>query len=261
MTKIDQVSPHFARIFDYWLSGKDNYGIDQEVGDAVSAVLPEAVDAALHNRAFLCRAVHYLAAEAGIRQFLDIGCGMPGEDNTHEVAQRIIPQARVVYVDNDPLVLAHARALLTSSPEGSCDHVDADARDAARILTEASRTLDLGQPIAVMMLGVLNHLDDLDEAWAAVQQLLALLAPGSHLVITHPTAELHGDRVHQAMRLAMDLGCGPIVARSLDEIASFFVGLEVLEPGVVPCSRWRPDPWVDAPAVLQYCGVARKAAP
>ncbi|WP_433227566.1 SAM-dependent methyltransferase [Actinomadura formosensis] len=261
--QIDTTVPQSARIWAYWLGGKDNYAIDRQAGDRVAEILPGIVDAARHDRAFLGRAVRYLAGEAGIRQFLDVGTGLPTVDNTHEVAQRIAPDARIVYVDNDPLVLSHARALLTSTPEGACDYIAADARDTGLVLSQAARTLDFDRPVALMLLGILNHLVDDGEAHAAVEQLAAPLAPGSHVVIAHPTAELHGETLHEAMRLVMDMGGTPVVARTPAQIAAFFTGLELLDPGVVSCSLWRPDPspWPDPRPVLQYCGVARKTAP
>ncbi|MFI0409061.1 SAM-dependent methyltransferase [Actinomadura sp. 3N508] len=250
--------PHFARIWNYWLDGKDHYDVDREAGEQVAEVLPEIVPAARHDRAFLSRAIWYLADDVGVRQFLDIGIGLPTHDNTHEIAQRIAPNARIVYVDKDPLVLAHARALLKSTPEGLCDYVDSDARDVDTILREAARTLDFGEPVGLMLLDILNHLEEDTEAHATVTRLVAALAPGSHVAIAHPTAELHGERLHRAMQLVVNMGGTSVRTRTPQQITDFFDGLQLLEPGVVSCSQWRPEPWPPEPAVLQFCGVARK---
>ncbi|GGV33747.1 hypothetical protein GCM10010182_66900 [Actinomadura cremea] len=254
--------PHVARLWNYWLGGKDNFQADWLAGDLVAQLVPDIVDAARHSRAFLNRAVHHLAGPAGIRQFLDIGVGLPAVDNTHEVAQRIAPDARIVYVDNDPLVLAHAHAQLTSDHRGSVDVVDADARDTGTVLTEADRTLDLDEPVGLMLLGVLSHIVDDRQAQATVARLVAALAPGSHLVIAHPTTDLHGELLRDTMRLLTEMGSTPTLTRTPAQIAGFFTGLHLLHPGIVPCSHWRPDPtpW-DAPPVLQYCGVARIPGP
>ncbi|MEU8309803.1 SAM-dependent methyltransferase [Actinomadura sp. NPDC048955] len=250
--------PNSARMWNYWLGGKDHYRVDQWAGDQVAKLVP-IVDAALQSRFFLARAIRYLAGDAGIRQFVDIGTGLPTVDNTHELAQQAAPEARTVYVDNDPLVLAHARALLTSEPEDTCAHVDADARDTSRILTGAAQTLDLNRPVGLLMLGLLDHITDDREARETVRGLVAALAPGSHLVIAHPTAELHGDALRKAIDLVGEMGGPPATARTPQQIAEFFQDLDLLEPGVVTCSRWRPIPSPDrAAAVLQYCGVGRK---
>ncbi|MGW4423187.1 SAM-dependent methyltransferase [Streptosporangium sp. NPDC004631] len=252
--------PHSARIWNYWLKGKDNYPADRSAGDMVEQMVPGIVDAARANRAFLSRAVRYLVAEAGIRQFLDIGTGLPTVDNTHEVAQQIAPECRIVYVDNDPLVLVHARALLTSSPEGACHYVDADVRNPDHILEAARETLDFSQPVALMLLGILNHVLDDDAAQAIVNRLLDALPSGSHLAIGHPTAEVHGEAMHESMRQFMQRGGTPITARSRGQLERFFDGLELLEPGVVSCSRWRPEftSFGIPPEVSEFCGVARK---
>ncbi|TYB49826.1 SAM-dependent methyltransferase [Actinomadura chibensis] len=256
---INTKAPHPARFWDYLLGGKENYPVDREAAERVTEILPGYADAARHERAFLTRAVRYLAGEAGVRQFLDIGVGLPAHDNLHEVAQRAAPDACVVYVDNDPLVLCTARALLpaTCTRQGACRVVDADARDVGTILREAAWTLDFARPVAVTMLNVLNYIVVGDEAQAMVKELVAALAPGSFVVVAHPTAELDGDRVHQAMQVLMDMGGAPVVARSPQRIEGFFEGLELLDPGVVPCSQWRPEPWPPPHAVLQFCGVAR----
>ncbi|GII61084.1 hypothetical protein Skr01_11690 [Sphaerisporangium krabiense] len=252
--------PHSARIWNYWLGGKDNYPADREAGDIVERMIPGIIDSARADRAFLTRVVRYLVAEEGIRQFLDIGTGLPTADNTHEVAQRFAPESRVVYVDNDPLVLVHARALLVSSPEGVCDYIDADVRDTRRLLDAAAATLDFSRPTALMLLGILNHIVDDEEARSIVLELLDALPSGSFLAIGHPTAEVHGEAMHESMREVMRRGGTPIVARSARELEVFFDGLELLEPGVVSCSRWRPEPtpFGEPPEVSQFCGVGRK---
>ncbi|GGV30894.1 hypothetical protein GCM10010182_62680 [Actinomadura cremea] len=242
---IDTSVPHSARIWDYWLGGRENYPADREAGDAVLRVLPVIAASAKQDRAFLGRAVRVLVRQ-GIRQFLDLGAGLPTVDNTHDVAQRVAPSSRIVYVDNDPLVLTHARTLLRSSPEGACDYIEADIRDIGTVLEAASRTLDLGRPIGLMLLGVLNHIMDDGEAEALVAGLLERLAPGSHLVLSHTcdatTGELDGAAMRRAVAEVMERGGTPIRARSPEEIERFFTGTRLLEPGVVSCSRWRPDP-------------------
>jgi trans-aconitate methyltransferase len=250
--------PHSARIWNYWVGGKDHYAADREAGDAVAEIVPGIVEAARATRAFLVRAVTHFVTEAGIRQFLDIGTGLPTEDNTHEVAQRLAPESRIVYVDNDPLVLVHALALLTSTPEGATDYVDADVRRPDAILQAAAGTLDLDEPVGLMLLGVLNHVLDDGEARMVVRGLMDALPPGSHLAISHPTADVHGEAMHESIRRVMERGGTPLVARSRRQLEGFFEGLELLEPGVVACSRWRPDEPGEHPEVAEFCGVARK---
>jgi O-methyltransferase involved in polyketide biosynthesis len=261
--EIDTSRAHAARVWNYFLGGKDNYPIDREAGDQVLALMPEIVDSARADRAFLGRVVRYLAGEAGIRQFLDIGTGLPTADNTHEVAQRVAPDARVVYVDNDPLVLVHARALLTSGPAGVTDYVEADVRDPEKLLQAAARTLDFSQPVALMLLGILNFIVDDDEAHAIVDRLLDAVPSGSYMAVVHPTQEVHGEAMAETLRLWKERGGAPIVDRSRQELARFFDRLELLEPGVVSCTQWRPDP--DDPSsqveVAHFCAVGRKPEP
>ena len=259
-TPIDTTVPHSARIWNYWLGGKDNFAVDRMAGDQTIAVLPEIVDIARASRAFLARAVRYLAADAGIRQFLDIGTGLPTADNTHEVAQRVAPESRVVYVDNDPLVLTHARALLTGSPEGATDYIDADARDVDTILHGAAATLDFTRPVAITMLGILPFIGDDEVAQGIVRRLLAAVPPGSYLAITHSTSEVSGERVIEAVRQWNQVAPTPYTLRSPEQVAGFFEGLDLVEPGLVPCPRWRPDP-DDAEGARdmdEYCGLGRK---
>jgi S-adenosyl methyltransferase len=259
--QIDTSVPHSARVWNYWLGGKDNYPVDRAAGDQFRQMFPEIVDAARASRGFLTRAVRFLAGEAGIRQFLDVGTGLPTVDNTHEVAQRVAPESRIVYVDNDPLVLAHARALLTSTPQGATDYVDADLREPDRILEAAARTLDFGQPVALMLLGILGHMGDYDEARAIVRRLLAPLPSGSYLALNDGTAVVNKEAVERAQVLYNQSGAVPYHPRTPEQIAGFFEGLELLEPGVVSCPRWRPEPQPDGglpPEVDMFGGVARK---
>jgi hypothetical protein len=241
LTKLDTTVAHSARLWNYLLGGKDNFAVDREAAEQVLAYMPELVQSARFNREFLGRAVRFLAGEAGIRQFLDIGTGLPTANNTHEVAQATAASSRIVYVDNDPMVLVHARALLTSSPEGATDYIDADLRDPERILGEAAQTLDFSQPVAVMLLGIVNFVVDDDQAHAIVRRLLDAVPPGSYLVISHPTMEVNPEAVERAMQMWNSSGAAPICARNPQEIASFFDGLELLEPGLVTVSQWRPD--------------------
>ncbi|WP_433379496.1 SAM-dependent methyltransferase [Actinoplanes sp. CA-142083] len=251
---LDTGQPHSARIWNYWLGGTDNFAADRAVGDQVKQVYPEVVEVARASRAFLGRVVGFLAGEAGIRQFLDLGTGLPSAGNTHEVAQAIAPEARVVYVDNDPLVLAHARALLTG--DGVTDYVDADVRDPARIVQAAAKTLDLTRPVAVMMLGVLGNVadDDVPGPGEIVAGFLAAVPSGSYLivndsVITAATAD--------AVRTARNSGADYHL-RTVEQMTGFFDGLELVDPGVVPTPTWRPEPGSDPKDLNVYCGVGRK---
>jgi O-methyltransferase involved in polyketide biosynthesis len=257
---IDTTVAHSARIWNYWLGGKDNYAIDRQIGDRVQAILPSIVTQARADRAFLGRAVRYLTGEHRIRQFLDIGTGLPTAENTHQVAQRSVPESRVVYVDNDPVVLAHAQALLTSTPHGACDYVQADLHQPHAIVHAASRTLDFAQPIAVMLLGIVHHITDTDEAHAIVQHLVEAVPPGSFLAINHATNAVHKSASEEAAQVWNRFGKPPITLRTPAQITDFFTGLELTEPGVVSCSQWRPEarPWGDPEPVDEFCGIARK---
>jgi S-adenosyl methyltransferase len=207
------------------------------------------------SRGFLIRAVRYLAGEAGVRQFLDIGAGLPTASNTHEVAQSVAPESRIVYVDNDPLVLAHARALLTSSPEGSCDYLDADIRNPEAILQAVASLLDFEQPIALMLMGIMGHVTD-DEAYLIVSRLLAGLSPGSYLALYDGAST--NEAFNQAQEGYDDSGAVPYHRRSPAQFERFFEGLELVEPGVVPVPHWRPDPGTEPTEIYSYCGVGRK---
>jgi hypothetical protein len=258
--EIDTTVSHSARVWDYWLGGKDNYPVDREVGDRIAEMLPDIVTQARADRVFLGRVVRFLAGEAGIRQFLDIGTGLPTVDNTHEVAQRVAPESRIVYVDNDPLVLAHARALLTSTPEGATDYIHADMHDPADILAGAARTLDFTQPVAITMLGVLWHVLDDDEAYAIIGRLLGPLAAGSYLAVAHPTLEVTGEKMATAISYWNQYGKPPGRHRTPAELARLFDRLELVEPGLVSCTRWRPEatPFGEPEEMDQFCAVGRK---
>ncbi len=251
---------HSARVWNYFLGGKDNFPADREIGDQVLALMPEIVDSARAARAFLGRVVRYLASEAGVRQFLDIGTGLPTADSTHEVAQAAAPESRIVYVDNDPIVLVHARALLTSSPEGVTAYIEADVRDTDKVLQAAAKTLDFSQPVALMLLGILNFVVDDDQAHAIVNRLLDAVSSGSYLAVVHPTQEVHGEAMADTLRLWNERGSAPLVYRSRQELTRFFDRLELLEPGVVSCSQWRPDPGDPSSQVevAHFCAVGRK---
>ncbi|TQN28302.1 S-adenosyl methyltransferase [Haloactinospora alba] len=258
--RVDPEVAHNARVWNHWLGGKENYPADRELGDSIRHLYPEIVDNARADRAFLGRAVRYLVAEAGVRRFLDIGTGLPTADNTHEVAQALAPESRVVYVDNDPLVLTHARALLTSSGEGATDYVDADLRDPRRVLRQAARTLDLSRPVALMLLGVVNFLDDDHEARRVLDHLSGELVSGSYLVISHPTDVVAPERAHEVARVWNERGTPAITVRTPEEITALFAGWELVEPGLVSCPLWRPEP-ASADAVWpvdEYAGVAVK---
>ncbi|MFF8282472.1 SAM-dependent methyltransferase [Streptomyces albus] len=250
---------HNARVWNYWLGGKDYYAIDQQVGDHIAGMYPSIREVARADRAFLGRVVRYLAGEMGIRQFLDIGTGLPTVDNTHQVAQSVAPSSRIVYVDHDPTVLIHARALLTSSPEGVTDYIDADAQQPRAILDAAADTLDFHQPVAVIMLGILNFVADTDEAVRVVRTLMDAVPSGSCLALTHPTLELGGSANEEAMRFWNRNATPPITARTRAEVARFFNGLELLPPGIVSCARWRPGRVAEGEkTVAQFGALARK---
>jgi hypothetical protein len=255
--EIDSSVPQTARIWNYWLGGKDNFAVDRAVGDEINAAFPQIVEIARASRAFLVRTVRFLAGEAGVRQFLDIGTGLPTANNTHEIAQSVAPESRIVYVDFDPLVLAHARALLTSSPEGATAYIHADLREPDKILEEAAKTLDLSKPVGLTLLGILGHIRDYDEARSIVNSLLARLASGSYLVISDSADTSEG--VVQAARIWNQSANPTYHPRSPEQIAGFFEGLDLVDPGVGPLAKWRPDPDAGPPAGEDgYGGVGRK---
>jgi hypothetical protein len=228
---------HSPRVWDYWLGGKDNYAVDRQVGDLLEATYPPVVDLVRSSRRFLARALRHLAGEVGVRQFLDVGPGLPTVENTHEVVQRIAPGARVVYADNDPVVLAHARVLLQG--EGTA-YVAADLRDPAGLLDAAARTLDFDRPVALVLTNVLGHLPDLAEARWTVHELVAAVAPGSHVVVADGRTD-GGGPLDAAVGMWNRAGSQPYVLRTTEQIARFLDGLELLEPGVVQSPLWRPD--------------------
>jgi hypothetical protein len=230
--------PHIARVYDYWLGGKDNFAADRAAAEQVIATFPDVLASVRAQRAFLARAVNYLVAEAGIRQFLDIGTGLPASNNTHEVAQRFAPESRIVYVDNDPIVMRHAQVLLTSSPNGATAYIEADLRDTPKILDEAAGTLDFGQPVAVMLLGVLHCIPDQDDPAEIVARLMAAVPQGSFLVVTHPASDV-AIELSRSMGDYNRQGAAPLTARSHAEVSRFFTGLDLVEPGVVQLHRWR----------------------
>ena len=257
--KIDTTVAHIARVYDYWLGGKDHFAVDRAVGDKVLEIHPETVLSVRANRAFLARSVRYLAATEGIRQFLDIGTGLPSANNTHEVAQAVAPEARVVYVDNDPIVLAHARALLTSSPEGATAYLDADIRDMDTILDGAAEVLDFSKPVAVMLVAVLHMLRDEEDPRGVVTRLMSAVPPGSFLVVSHLASDVQPETMAEMGRRLNESMTQQVTMRSKDEVTRFFDGLSLVEPGVVRTHEWRPDTPRDAktPGVL-WAGVARK---
>jgi O-methyltransferase involved in polyketide biosynthesis len=254
----DTTIPHPARIYDYWLGGKDNYEADREAAEQVIATQPSILATVRANRAFLRRAVQYLAGEAGIRQFLDIGAGLPTNENTHQIAQEIAPESRIVYVDNDPVVRAHARALLTSTTEGATGYVQADARDTSTILREAARTLDLSQPLAVMMLGLLHYIPDADRPLQIVSRLMDGVAPGSYLAISEATRDIDTHSITEsAARFNAQRVAAPFTPRTRAEIARYFSGLDLVAPGLVPLPQWRGMASA-AQQIPAYAAIARK---
>ncbi|MFJ9738473.1 SAM-dependent methyltransferase [Streptomyces sp. NPDC101166] len=258
--RIDTSQAHTARIWNYWLGGKDNYEVDRAAGDEIRRLHPGIGEYARADRLFLGRAVRHLVTRAGIRQFLDIGTGLPTADNTHEVAQRAAADSRIVYVDNDPLVLAHARALLASTPQGRTDYLDEDLRNVDAILGHAARTLDFGRPVALMLLGVVIFLGDEEDPYALVRRLMDALPPGSHLVLSHTVTSPAMPDVDEAVRFWNEHGTPKLTQRTPADVARFFEGLELLEPGVVSCSRWRPETFggAEPDEVAMFGGVARK---
>ncbi|MET8547322.1 SAM-dependent methyltransferase [Micromonospora zamorensis] len=254
--KLQPDVPHAARIWNYWMGGKDNFQSDRAAGDAVAEVYPEIVLMAQQSRLFLVRAVRYLAAEAGIRQFLDIGTGLPTMQNTHAVAQGVAPDSRIVYVDNDPMVLVHARALLASTTsEGVTTYVPADYHDPEKILAEAAQTLDFDQPVAVMFMGVMGYEPDLSVVRSIVERTMDAMPSGSYLVFWDGT-NTSPAVVSGAERLAQSGGV-PYILRSPEDLDSCFSGLTKVEPGLVPIPLWRPDE-PDAIGIDAYGAVARK---
>lgn len=257
--KIDTSVPHPARVYDYWLGGKDNFEADRVAAEAAITLFPPTAQSARANRAFLSRVVRYLADEAGIRQFLDVGTGLPTAENVHEVAQAVVPESRIVYVDNDPIVLLHARTLLTSSPEGATDYIAADLRDTELILREARRTLDFTRPVAVLLLAILHFIPDSENPHEIVRTLRDAAPAGSYVAISHLAPDIHPEIVEGVRQMNEHNPQMQFILRDRDQVAAFFDGLDLVEPGVVPISKWRPSSEIEAvaPGVL-WGGVARK---
>jgi S-adenosyl methyltransferase len=250
---------HPARVYDYWLGGRDNFAADREAAERVLAATPGLRMRVRANRAFLARAVRFLAGPAGIRQFLDIGTGIPSADNTHEVAQSVAPTARIVYVDNDPIVLAHARALLNSAPGGATEYASADLRDPETILAAARQTLDFERPIAVVLLGVLHLIQDSEDPWGIVDRFMAAVPSGSYLAISHPAIEINPGQ-EEAQKRYNERVSTPQTLRTRADVGRFFTNLELVEPGLVQVHQWRPDPddLTRDDAATAHGGVARK---
>lgn len=260
---IDSTVAHPARRYNYWLGGKDNFAADRESADEIERKFPGMRTGVVANRDFLRRATLFLTAEAGIRQFLDVGTGLPTADNTHEVAQRIAPESRILYVDNDPLVMTHARALLTSSPEGRTNYLEADLRDPAAILASPllSDTLDLSQPVALMLVAILHFIPGKGAVQPLVQKLVDALPSGSYLVATHFTLDFMPAEEQERYNQMFDLGRSDVQPRDRAEFGALFDGLELIEPGVELVTRWRPEPGADQPEprlVSMFGAVGRK---
>ena len=262
LPEINTSVAHPARVYDYLLGGKDNFAADRALGDALAVAMPSAREMFRANRDFLGRAVRYLAAEACVRQFLDVGTGIPTAENTHEVAQAVAPESRIVYVDNDPIVLAHARALMDSDPAGATAFIQADLQAPDKILSDPAlrRTLDLGEPVALMLIAILMCIRDDEDPWGLVSTLMDALPPGSYLAVTHPTADFSPGEVAGAVA-ATEQGGVSFTPRSQAEVAAFFDGLDLVDPGVVPIQAWHLDgvPPGAIQAAYYYGAVGRKA--
>ncbi len=256
---VDTSVAHISRVYDYWLGGKDNFAADRVAGDRVIAAYPDIVRSARANRAFLARAVRYLVREAGVRQFLDIGTGIPAANNTHEVAQSAAPECCVVYVDNDPVVLSHARALLASGPDGATAYVDADLRDPGTILAEAGGLLDFSRPVAIMLVAILQHIGNKADPFGIVGRLMGAVPAGSYLALSHPARDIQAKAMAEIAESMNELVAEKVTFRSRAEVLRFFDGLELVKPGVVPVPRWRPisDTEAASPTVL-WGGLGRK---
>jgi O-methyltransferase involved in polyketide biosynthesis len=259
-SRFDTTTAHPARTWDYWLDGKNNFAADREAAEEAERALPSMRRIARADRQFLGNVVRYLAGEVGIRQFLDIGTGLPTADNTHEVAQRVAPESRIVYVDNDPIVLVHARALLISSPQGKCDYIDADLRDLDKILNRAVATLDFSRPVAIMLLGILLYVSDADDPHGIVARLLAAVPSGSYLAVSHGASDIDPQRSVDFTRIYNERSAVPFTLRSRAEVTRFFDGTDLIEPGLVQVHRWRTGPQTPGydEDLITYCGLGRK---
>lgn len=261
LRRLNTAVAHPARIYDVWLGGKDNYPADQAAAAAGLKAFPSTLSSVRANRAFLARAVEYLAAEEGIRQFLDIGTGLPSANNTHEVAQATAPDSQVVYVDNDPVVMLHAQALLTSSAPGVTNYIEADLRDPGTILAEAARTLDFTRPVAIMLLAIVQFVSDDDHPYDILSSLVNAVPPGSFLVLSHVASDIFPEELAAFARAYNERSSDKVFLRNREEVARYFTGLDLVEPGVVQVSKWRPRSELEASATdTMWCGVARKNA-
>jgi hypothetical protein len=256
---LDSSVPHIARIQNYWRGGKDNYAADREAAGHIMAAYPDLPHSVRANREFLARSVRYLAGEAGVRQFLDIGTGLPAAGSVHEVAQAVAPQCRVVYADNDPVVLLHARALLTSGPLGATAYIDADVRDTGKVLRQTAATLDFAQPVAVILVSVLHMIDDQDDPHSIVARLMDAMPPGSFLALTHVASDLEPEAMAEMTRRMSQHVAQRATPRDRATVARLFAGLELVPPGLVRVPEWRPESAEAAAAPsTQWGGVARK---
>jgi S-adenosyl methyltransferase len=254
---IDPNVPHIARVYNYWLGGTDNFPADRELAEKFAAANPGVIDGVRNNRAFLGRAVEYLTAR-GIRQFLDIGAGIPTADNVHEVAQRNAPDSRVLYVDNDPLSVSHGRALLAAHPAAGVDYVSGELRDPDTLLTEAADRLDLTRPLALMLISVLHCIPDSSDPAAIVARLMDAVPSGSYLTISHPASDIHAKQIAAGTAVLNRSLNPPVTYRTYDQVLAFFNGFELVEPGLVTNSRWRPRPGADTRSFSSWAGMARK---
>jgi hypothetical protein len=258
LPQFDTSVANTARIWNYWLGGKDNFAADREAAERVMQAMPALPVMARLVRRFLVSAVHQLATEYGIRQFLDIGAGLPAADNTHEVAQRALPAARIVYVDYDPVVISHSRALLISSQEGTTDYVHADLRDTSRILTETARTLDFGQPVAILLISVLHFIPWAEDPFAVVSRLMGAVPSGSYLALVHAASDIAAEGEPEARQRYNQMTSVQFTPRSHGEVARFFGGLDMTGPGLVPISHWGVGADKPAASLAAYCGIGRK---
>jgi hypothetical protein len=264
--EIDTSVAHVTRVYDYLLGGKANFAVDREAAELAYAAWPGGLDGVRadvrSHRALLGRVVRYLAVEAGVRQFLDIGTGIPKEDNVHEVAQRIAAASRIVYVDYDPVVLAHAHKLLTSTPEGTCSYIYGDLRDPETILRKAADALDFGRPAAILLFGILHFFADSEHPRAIVARLVEHLASGSYLAISHLASDVHGEALTETFDRLNRQMSESVVLRTQAEVVQFFDGMDLVDPGVVQLPRWRPDPGQEAVPqdrpLPMWCAVGRK---
>jgi len=245
---------HVARVYDYLLGGKDNFAADRGAAEQAMRINPDIVSTVRANRAFLVRTTSYLVGQAGIRQFLDIGTGMPTNRNIHEVAQSIAPESRIVYVDHDPIVLTHARALLSSDPQGATDYLEADLREPGKILAEAAHTLDFSRPVAIMLIAILHLILDRDDPYHLVSQLVSAAAPGSYVVISHAASDIDTGAMISMTNRLNELMAQQSVPRTHREVAAFFAGLDLIEPGLVRIPEWRPASVSDSAVRAQMWG-------